>query len=161
MSMVCEIFHEICVTGKQEFLLLYCVTSWSLPKIYGCHNRAIFLCIFHRGGSSPIFASWNSTDHHHDDPFHCVCVFLRLKIWHRFRHLRGFIQRKRWEIPCFWRLFCPLGMGTSVSFISFHITNLNMSAGMSAFRHIRRDAENASTSVYLHWQIFCVAKIAQ
>ena len=30
-------------------------------------------------------------------------------------------------------------------------------AGMSAFRHIRRDAENASKSVRLHWQIFCLA----
>ena len=31
---------------------------------------------------------------------------------------------------------------------------------MSAFRHIRRDAENASESVHSHWQIFCVAENA-
>ena len=34
-------------------------------------------------------------------------------------------------------------------------------AGMSAFRHIRRHAENASKSVHLHWQIFCFAENAQ
>ena len=34
-------------------------------------------------------------------------------------------------------------------------------AGMSTFRHLRRDAENASKSVHLHWQFFCVAGNAQ
>ena len=34
-------------------------------------------------------------------------------------------------------------------------------SGMSAFWHIRRDAENASERVHLHWQICCVVENAQ